>query len=170
MKNIRKYIEIYLIILLICLSILLPVFSGDKYKNCAFNLEYTVESDKHDIVLWSFNHDNTRKYSSFQTLSEQYITSCCSLDDRFGAVNDLSICFDGSDGNINITALRIVCDNQSINYYPNDIIQKFTIRNAHMFSIDESGILHIITGNQGCILSANVDACTEINAVRKVTN
>ncbi len=167
MKNIQKYIEIYILILLTFLSaILIPIFSVEKYKKCEFYLGYTVESEKHNIVLWNFNNDNMRKYSSFQNLSEQYLTSYCLLDDRFGRIDELSICFDGSDDNINITVLTIVCDNQYMNYYPQDIIQKFTIQNAQEYSIDESGVLHIITGSQNCILSAGEDVCTEISVFR----
>lgn len=167
MKVVHKYIEIYIMTLLVLISAVLFVLSIEKYESCDFYLGYTVENNDHKIVLWSFNNDKIRQYCSYNNYSEQYHTSVCTLDEKAGKISDIRICFDSSDGNISIAVLTIVCNGYSVDYYPQDILEKFFVQNAEAYSIDENGFLQIVVSDENCLLVASEDMCAEINAIRR---
>lgn len=168
MKNICKYVEIYIMTLIIVISaILFVIYSYERYNGCEFYLGYSVESDGHNVILWTFNDDDIYKYCSYVDYSEQYHTSLCTLDDKVGKINDMRLCFDSDDGNISIAVLTIVCNGYSIDYYPQEILEKFIIQNAVEYGIDDKGVLQIAVNNQDCMLIAKEIMCEEINEARK---
>lgn len=160
-----KKTETILLIFVTIFSIIMCLSVRDGYNNCNFYLGYNQKNEQYPIVYWAVNQQEYG-YINYVDISEQYHTSCYFLDGSAGKIKNMSFTLDGRGEQYEIDILTIVCDNSSINYYPNDIMKNFAVQGAEKVFINEAGKLVIQTGSQDCVLTPAKEICSQINKLR----
>lgn len=163
----KRVIVITLLTILVTVISIITIYllsTPKKYADCYFYLGYNQEDEQYPVVYWLVNQEN-HSYISYQDFSDEYHSSCFILNGDNGEIKEMSLTLDGRGKLYQINVLTVICNDVFVSYYPQEIIEKFSIIGAQDFFITD-GLLFIQTTDQDCTLALSEDFCEHLNMLR----